>query len=209
MKKEQNTRLIGFWAAILAFLSVLFVWPNIAYCQTDGCALLLQQTPVEGGTITPSLGVHHFDLYSEVTITAVAKPGFQFVYWLGDVSDTTANSTIVYLDSPKIIIAVFERAEFELLAPSERSQSINRGGLTPSAGDYARRGGGGAVRRETRRLHRPIPPEPPEPPEPSEEDFPVPPEGNDFPVPEPIPEPATVFLLGLGSLALLRKCRGQ
>ncbi len=134
-------------------------------------------------------------------MTAVPKPGYHFVYWLGDVSDPTANSTIVYLDAPKIVIAVFERVEYDFLAVEERAQSRPVGGLVGSAGDYARGGGGGGIGR---RPSWPSPPSPPPPPPEEEEDFPVPPEGNDFPVPEPIPEPATVLLLGWGSLALLR-----
>lgn len=165
-----------------------------AYCQSDDPVLLLQQTPPEAGKITPSVGVHNFESGTEVTLTAVPKPGYQFVYWLGDVSDPTANRTIVYLDAPKIILAVFERSEFEFLLAEERSQSAPGGGLFASAPDYARQGytGGGAKRPPKWRW--PTPPEPEEPEEP--EDFPV-----------PIPEPATVLLLGFGSLALLRKRR--
>ncbi len=171
--------------------------------------LLLQQTPPQGGTITPAVGVHNFGLNTDVTLTAIPKPGYQFVYWLGDVSDPTANRTIVYLDAPKIVIAVFEQSEYEFLAVQERAQSAPGGGLFRSAADYARQrggqggnGGGGG--------RRPGPLEPPEPEKP--EDFPVPKVGEDFPVPEvgedfpvPIPEPATLSFLALGSLVLLRK----
>ncbi len=159
-----------------------------AYCQSDGPVLLLQQTPPEAGKITPGIGVHNFQSGTEVTLTAVPKPGYQFVYWLGDVSDSTATRTIVYLDAPKIVLAVFEQSEFEFLHAEERSQSApGGGGLFPSAPDYARQGGGGGAKRPSKR-RGPTPPEP--------EDFPV-----------PIPEPATILLLGFGSLALLRKRR--
>jgi hypothetical protein len=161
-----------------------------AYCETDGTALLVQQTPVQGGTITPDVGVHHFDLDTDVTLTAVPRPGYQFVYWLGDVSDPTANRTVVYIDAPKIVIAIFERAEYEFLDVQERAQSAPGGGLFASAADYARQGFGGGGGR------RPNGPRPPKPPngEPDDDDFPV-----------PIPEPATVCLLGLGGLSLLRR----
>ena len=83
-----------------------------AFCQTSNVALLLQQTPSKGGAITPDAGVYHFEQNSEVTLTAAPKPGYQFVYWLGDVSDPKAVSTMVYLDKPKIIIAVFEQSGY-------------------------------------------------------------------------------------------------
>ena len=204
MIKRNHSIFVGWEAVVLALAVVLCGLLEPAYCQTDGTALLLQQTPPQGGKISPSVGVHHFEPYAEVTLTAVPKPGYHFVYWLGDVSDPTANSTIVYLDAPKIVIAVFERVEYDFLAVEERPQGSPVGGLVGSGADYSRRGGGGIGRR-------PSPPSWPSPPEeekPEEkEDFPVPPEGNDFPVPEPIPEPATVLLLGWGSLALLRKRR--
>jgi len=161
-----------------------------ASCAPNGPALLLQQTPPDGGTITPEVGMHHFDLNADVTLTAVARPGYQFVYWLGDVSDPTANRTVVYLDAPKIVIAIFERAEYEFLDVQEKAQSAPGGGLLAGAADYTRQGfaGGGG-----RRPNGPSWPEPPEG-EPDDDDFPV-----------PIPEPATVCLLGLGGLTLL--CR--
>jgi hypothetical protein len=205
MMKRNNSIFIRWEAVVLALAVVLCGLLEPAYCETDGTALLLQQAPPQGGKISPSVGVHHFEPYAEVTLTAVPKPGYHFVYWLGDVSDPTANSTIVYLDAPKIVIAVFERVEYDFLVVEERPQSRPVGGLVGSGADYSRRGGGGGIGR------RPSPPSPPSNGENGNGDmngdFPVPPEGNDFPVPEPIPEPATVLLLGLGSLALLRKRR--
>ncbi len=192
--KRNNSIFIAWQLVILALVVFLCGLIEPAYCQSDDSVLLLQQTPPEAGKITPGVGVHHFESGTEVALTAIPRPGYQFIYWLGDVSDSTANSTIVYLDVPKIVLAVFEQSEYEFLLAEEGPQSAGGGGgsgLFPSAADYARQGytGGGAKRPPKRR--GPTPPEPEEP-----EDFPV-----------PIPEPATILLLGFGSLALLRKRR--
>jgi hypothetical protein len=161
--------------------------------------LLLEQTPVEGGVITPEAGVHRFGLNTTVTLTAVPNPGYQFVYWLGDVSDATANRTTVYLDAPKIVIAVFERAEFDLLEPSEMSTSGLGGPVVPSRVPSGPGGFGAPGARRPPSFRRPRPPEPPEQP-----DFPVPGDSDDFPV--PVPEPATAALLALGGLsAIIRR----
>ena len=194
--KRNYSIFIGWEAVVLALVVVLCGLLEPAYCQTDGTALLLQQTPPQGGKISPSVGVHHFEPYTEVTLTAVPKPGYHFVYWLGDVSDPTANSTIVYLDVPKIVIAVFEQVEYDFLAVEERPQSAPVGGRRRSRGDYARGGGGGGYgrRREAG------PSQPPPPPKK---------EKGDFPVPEPMPEPATAVLLVLGSLFALARRRAK
>ena len=198
MVKDRNSILTG-WNAVTVSLAVIFcglIAP--AYCITEDPVLLLQQTPTQGGTIKPDTGVHHFNLNTDVNLTAVPKPGYQFVYWLGDVSDPTANRTVVHLDAPKIVIAVFERAEYAFAI--ETLYSIPGGlwgGMFPSASDYGRVGfgGGGGVSSEL--IPRPRPPETEQP------DLPVPEEETDFPV--PIPEPATGILLVVGSLlAFLR-----
>ncbi len=202
MKSNSSISMLIRWQIVLLAVAVIaaaFAGP--AYCQIDGTALLLQQAPEQGGRITPSVGVHHFESGTEISLTAIAKPGYQFVYWLGDVGDPTASSTIVYLDSPKIVIAVFERAEYEFLIVEEGPQNGRGGGggLRRSAGDYSRQGGGSGGKRPPK-FRWPQPPEEEEPPE-VEEDFPVPEpvdEEEDFPV--PIPEPATGVLLVLGSL---------
>ena len=113
MYRDSNrTFVVGWQSIVLAIVVIVGGLAGPAYCQTNGVALLLQQTPVQGGTLNLSMGVHNFELYTEVTLTAIAKPGYQFVYWLGDVRDSTSNNTTVYLDGPKIIIAVFERARY-------------------------------------------------------------------------------------------------
>jgi len=108
------------WRGLISAIAIIAGWLFApAYCQTPDVALLLQQSPTKGGVITPIAGVYHFELNSELTLTAVPKPGYQFVYWLGDVSDPAATNTIVYLDKPKIIIAVFEQSEYRVLAAED------------------------------------------------------------------------------------------
>lgn len=93
----------------VAAVAIFLIQP--AYCQTGGVALLIQQTPSQGGLVSPDVGVHHYDSGSAVTLIAIPRVGYQFVYWLGDVLDPTASKTIAYLDKPKIIVAVFTQVE--------------------------------------------------------------------------------------------------
>lgn len=160
-----------------------------AHCQTNRPILLLQQIPANAGTITPGPGVHYLEQDTIVTLTAVPQPGYQFVYWLGDVSEPELNRTMAYLDAPKIIIAIFERAEFELEDMSEATQGIPggmAGGLRASAADYSRQGySGGGARRQS------VSGPPAQPPSPE----PLPPPE----IPVPTPEPTTLVLLAVGS----------
>lgn len=175
----------------MAFL-LLTVFSLPAYCASDGTALLLQKTPPEGGTISPDVGIHSFAPRTEVSLTAVPRPGYQFVYWLGDVANPASNSTVVYLDSPKIVIAVFALAEYQLLTTVERSESYPGGGLISSAGDYSSGGfGGGGGVGESSGISIS------QPPEQKEDKFPVP----------PAPEPSTFLLFAAGAGLLLSSRR--
>ena len=209
MKRNKSVS-FRWGTAIAAAAIAVFALCRPSYSQPNEgeVVLYVQQTPVEGGTVNPGVGVHRFGPNSEVTLTAVPNPGYQFVYWLGDVSDATANNTVAYLDAPKIIVAVFERARYEFLAREGGAQSSPTGGLFGSADDYSSEplGGEGALRpHKVRGPSAPTPPKEEEKPK----DFPVPKEGNDFPVPQPIPEPATGMLLILGSMTVFARSRAK
>lgn len=186
---------------LVGWVICLFCLAGPGYCE-DGTALMLEVSPVNGGTLNPSPGVHNYDRNAAVTLTAVPKPGYQFVYWVGSVDNATTSTTMVFLDSPKIVIAVFERSKFDLVVLEEGPDTSGGGGrLIRSGPDYdagpGRAGGG----RRPPSFRRPQPPEP-------GDDFPVPEKGNDVPVPEgedfpvPVPEPATITILLTGMLVL-------
>jgi hypothetical protein len=215
MLKHNGSISVGGRLTIITAAIVLCVSLQTAYGQMNDPALLLQQSPVDGGIITPATGVHKLALGSEITVTAVPRPGYQFVYWMGDVDEPTASTTTLYLDAPKIVIAIFERVQFEQLFTAGASQNRPGGGLWRSISQPTQSGFGGPGGRRPRGFRWPTsddeePPDDEEPgedfPIPEGEEFPIPEGGDDFPSPE-IPEPATVLLLGLGSLVLLRKRR--
>ena len=176
MKRNSST-IIRYQLCLFAVAAVVCGMVGSASCAPNGPALLLQKTPPDGGTITPEAGVHHFARNTAVTLKAVPKPSYQFICWLGDVSDATASTTTVYLDAPKIVIAAFERAEYELLHVGEESRSASVGGMFAGAeyhggGGFA--GGGGATAGKS----------------------------TSSPA-APVPEPATLCLLSLGAFVLL------
>ena len=170
-------------AAIIAFGLTI-----PAYCQTQDIVLLLEQTPVKGGEITPIAGVHHFKPGTEVMLTAVPKPGYKFIHWLGEVSDATSSSTIAYLNKPKVIIAVFEESEHGVSA-DEKGLSAGGGGapggLFPTALDFSRPGGfsGGGKAKPQKYIYI---------------------IKDNKPTPE-VPEPATGLLLIMGSLFAIKR----
>jgi hypothetical protein len=208
MMKQNRSILIGWQHVILALAVVLYGLFEPAYCRdtasqpfteghpgADGTVLLLQQSNLEAGIVTPEVGVHYFGLNTDITLTAIPKPGYYFLYWIGDVSDPTANRTIVYLDAPKIVLAVFERSEFAFsLEETMMLGGGGGGGRYPSAADYGRQGYSGGGGKRPPKFEWPQPPE---------WEQPAPPEVPDE-LPIPLPEPATVLLLGLGSLLLVR-----
>jgi len=187
------------------FLTLAAMCLAPSYSQGSKMALLLQQTPADGGSVEPGTGVHRLDDNAQITLRAVPQPGYQFVTWLGDVAEPTSSVTEAYMDSPKIIIAVFERAKFDNIKASDLISSMPIGGARPSAGDIGGGGGGGAGgRRPGRYYGRPrirL----------QEDDFPVPDEGeiDDFPVPGQgeVPEPATVLLLLSGAAIVATRRR--
>jgi len=204
--KRRSQVFLGLRAMILAAVVILVSLGGSAHCQSEGVSLLLQQIPAQGGTITPSVGVHHLKPNSEIILTATAKPGYQFVCWLGDVSDPKASSTIAYINGPKIIIALFERTDYEDLLTQTGAAGGGGSGASGSASggsfsDVGNQtglmiGGGGG----TPKVLLPAPASPPvtidldklfvEPPT-----FLAPVLGE-----QAIPEPATGILLALGSL---------
>ncbi len=204
---EQKLVPIGFVAVALMAVAAI---TQSAYCQAEGdYSLMIQQSPVDAGFISPGVGIHHVAVGEHMTLTAIPKPGYRVVYWMGNVSDASASEAIVVMDGPKIVVAVFERDEHELLLEAGDFIVSGQGGGGGLIGIGAGIRGGGPVAAggyegsPKRRYFLPDDVDIDE-----SDDFPVPGEDNSIPVPgeeNPVPEPATVVLLGAGGLMLLRR----
>ena len=218
----RNVTMKKYKGLILAIVVCIAALCGNAFCREDYASICLQKSPPQGGLINIGAGIHDIPLNTEITLIAVPEPGYQFVYWLGDVSDPVSNNTTAYIDSPKFIIAVFEKAEHEFITAIDYAQRSGggRGGLRRTAADYQRQGGSGGGGKRPHKFRWPTPPEP-EPDEllvpPGEhvpDEFLVPPgehEPDELLVPpgEHIPEPATVILMGLGTLLLTGKRKAK
>ena len=156
-----------------------------AHAQTPEYNLFIQGSPADAGCVTPVMGSHRISANSSVSLTASAQPGYQFAYWLGDVSDPSAERTTILVNEPKVVIAVFHREPTGRV--HDQIGSAGGGGgfdmLTPTATDLTAPGwspaGGG--RGDTRIVA--------------------------VVVPVVIPEPATIALLTMGLCALRRRTR--
>lgn len=175
-------------------MSVVCFSPIMAAQQDDQFALLMQKSPRYGGIVTPVSGVQMAGPYQLVEISATPRQGFEFLYWLGDVTEPTNSSTTVLLDSPKLVIAIFERSE---LVPLESAGvagvsgggAFSAGNLTPNPVSYPKA------------FSSASPSSPPSKSPPTTYIFT--PDDD----PPAVPEPATIALLAAGSLILLKRKR--
>lgn len=192
-----------FQARCLLFILAMCVCPLMA--QDDSFALLVQKSPEYGGVVTPSETVQTSGGDRLVTITATPRDGYEFVYWLGDVTTPTNSVTTVFVDTPKMVIAIFERPEKEkfaetILGGSSKGSNRSPGGAVSSVPRGNSLGvappafGGGYTGSSTEPeiiIYYPNDPDGPD--------------GPDVPGNPDVPEPATMLMLGAGAIILIRK----
>jgi len=176
MKRRDTRRSATVLAAILALALALTAR---ARAETAAFDLLIDRSPADAGRVTPTSGTHRFSANSRVSLRADPQPGYQFAYWLGDVSDPTADETTVLVNESKVVVAVFHPESKRRIEDHTGSGGGGGDNLTLTATDLTTPGWtspGGS------RTHTEI--------------VPV------FVGPIPTPEPATIALLSLGALLL-------
>ena len=131
------------FAMPISLLAIIIAFSAAPTCiaESEGFSLLLQSSPVNGGSVIPQSDSENMNPNESLTITAVPNEGYRFMYWLGDVADPSTMSTTVLADSPKMVIAVFDRSEFEFIGSdaggvSSGGGSSGPGSLTPNTSSY-------------------------------------------------------------------------
>jgi uncharacterized repeat protein (TIGR02543 family) len=83
------------------------VTANFELIPLEVYTLSMAVNPSKGGTTDPAAGDHDYDVGTEVKITAIANPGWEFSKWIGDVADPKLTETTVTMDADKEVIAKF------------------------------------------------------------------------------------------------------
>jgi len=177
---------LGLSLVVGVMVSFLLGSGPVSADAADGYALLVQQSPPDAGFVTPGNGVHKKPIGDTVTLSAVPKAGYRFMYWLGDVENSSALDTTISIDSPKMVVAVFARENHDDLP-----------GLGITDGDHY---------QGENRFYNPVSPAAAVSPASTDYDTPDYPDYPDVPdEPFPVPEPTTMLLFGLGAMMTLRR----
>lgn len=181
-------------------LIAFVVLPQFGFAQGD-YVLFVESADPSAGTVSPKPGeVHSFNPGKVVTLTATPANGYEFVYWLGAVSDTNKSSTTISMDGARYVMPIFERIEFES-GPSVSTLlgGGGSGGLksssrfnysAPSISEPYVGNSGGTVTPFTPNPYIPVP---------GPEDDP------DDPDDPEVPEPISIALFGLGAAGIAMK----
>ena len=102
---DKNIKRRILTAALLALVLVPFA------SAADDYVLIVKPSPAEAGVVSQSAPQNGF-----ASVSATPQNGYQFVYWLGDVTDPASSTTTVSVDSPKLVIAVYERTDYQIEA---------------------------------------------------------------------------------------------
>jgi len=190
MRRDQSTGIKkNIWIAVHLVPAILAICPAVA--RSDEVELVLDRSPSEGGLVTPGAGVHRFAPRADVTITALPQPGYRFAYWLGDVVDPTSSTTCIRMGISKAVVAVFEADQAETSTEPRQDVIVEShggggggggGGLVHTAANFWV-GGSISVSGGTPSSGQTIVRESPS---------------------APVPEPATLALMGLGAAILCR-----
>ncbi len=182
---DENIKSRILTAALLALVLVPFAY------AADDYVLIVKPSPADAGTVSQSVPQNGF-----ANVSATPQSGYQFVYWLGDVTDPAASTTTVSVDSPKLVIAVYERTDYQIesaLGGAGAGNGYNgRPGVAPSVTVGVAPSAPGAKRY-------------------SSSSYSIPniidenPDNPDVPVPdETVPEPSTLVLFALAGLKLIK-----
>ena len=130
--KRQGITYLGLYLVAMVCVVGLGRWSATARGETPAYDLFIEESPARAGVVEPNSGTHRFCANSVVTLTAEPQSGYQFAFWLGDVSDPKAPTATVHVNSPKVVVAVFRPAEKKRLP--EESGGGGGGGFGPGAG---------------------------------------------------------------------------
>ena len=178
----------------IAGFVLLMVAMTAVYAQDY--MLYVEQSPADGGSVSPGAGkVHSYQSGQQVSVSAVPAQGYQFLYWLGAVSDTASATTSVSVDGPRYLVAVFERTQFD--EPMTLSTTYAGAGSNQGSGLIRSRGfNPGTLSSPSSSSY--------EGPTYNYPDYTPEDKDPELPIPE-TPEPATMLMLAAGSLGILMK----
>lgn len=115
----------------LLLLSLLFI--SCGTESTPTYILDVDVSPVEGGSVSPSVG--QFDEGEQVSLTPTANENWIFEKWTGDVNSTSSSLTVT-MDSDKSVIANFVKMEYPLNIEVEGNGEVTEQIIPQKSTDY-------------------------------------------------------------------------